>query len=134
MVSFPLSCHCCRVRTVTGAGVVRSLRRTREPVTVICSSIGLVPGASSPLGGGSCGMAPGGGCSSVCVVCADASPADRRRMKAALHVIRLEFMLMSPRGMAMDCGCSVGRRLLSLAGHSQIGAVDDVRVLTSSSL
>src|SRR5437764_465603 len=49
MVSFPLSCHCCRVRTVTGAGVVRSLRRTREPVTVICSSIGLVPGASSPF-------------------------------------------------------------------------------------
>src|SRR5205823_14184866 len=61
-VSFPLSCHCWRVSTATGAGVVRSLRRTRDPVTTICSSIGLVPlgAVVTPLGGGSFGRASAG--------------------------------------------------------------------------
>src|SRR5882724_5146697 len=128
MVSFPLSCHCSRVRTVTGAGVVRSLRRTREPVTVICSSIGLVPGASSPLGGGSCGIAPGGGCASVSdgVVCAAAIPAERRRIEATRYVVRLELIGVPSRVTAMAAALLGDRTLLLLTGTSQMGP----RVLT----
>ena len=57
MVVLPLSSSCWRVSTVTGAGVVRSLRRTRDPVTRISSSPVRLP-ESSAAGAGT--GVPGG--------------------------------------------------------------------------
>src|SRR6266851_3806099 len=44
--TLPLAITCSRLITVTGAGVVRSLRRMRDPVTMIVSSAALLPVAS----------------------------------------------------------------------------------------
>ena len=43
--TLPLATTCSRLMTVTGAGVVRSLRRMRDPVTVISSSAARLPAA-----------------------------------------------------------------------------------------
>ena len=43
MVGWLLVAICSRLMTVTGAGVVRSLRRTREPVTTISSCADFLP-------------------------------------------------------------------------------------------
>src|SRR5229473_3289401 len=80
MVILPLASNCWRETTVTGAGVVRSLRRMRDPVTTICSSIGLsmgVSGAASGAAGGAAvdGVAGGG-------VCCAARPAAQRRVRS----------------------------------------------------
>src|SRR5260221_4296720 len=70
MVSLPLCSNCWREMTVTGAGVVRSLRRMREPVTTISSwtslrssgaAVGAGAGAAAAGAGWASGAAGGGG-------------------------------------------------------------------------
>src|ERR1700737_4096703 len=63
-VATELFWSCCRLSTVTGAGVVRSLRRMREPVTVISSSAVRFEGGAatvSSAGGGAAAGARGVG-------------------------------------------------------------------------
>src|SRR5471030_2997479 len=50
MEAMPLETICSRLMTVTGAGVVRSLRRTREPVTTISSLAARFGSALGPPG------------------------------------------------------------------------------------
>src|SRR5512132_1926175 len=59
MVTLPLASNCWRVITVTGAGVVRSLRRIREPVTTSSSPAVLrsAAGGGALVGTGGSGAA-----------------------------------------------------------------------------
>src|SRR5581483_3567945 len=105
MVILPLDSNCWRVTTVTGAGVVRSLRRMREPVTTTSSvrlrrsAGGALVGADGSTACASAGAeAAGAGAASVCEgvdggVCAAAMPADSRTNAA----IRDALIWDSPR-------------------------------------
>jgi hypothetical protein len=68
METLPLACTCSRLSTVTGAGVVRSLRRMREPVTMISSPnlsfapLALVAGVTGPPTTSSTGWSAGAAC------------------------------------------------------------------------
>ena len=98
MVTLPLSCNCCRVRMVTGAGVVRSLRRTRVPVTRISSSAAdLAAGVSAAEGSAvaGCGSAAvvGAGLPAGLDSCAAAIPAARTpKTNVAANVLRVGVM------------------------------------------
>jgi hypothetical protein len=60
MVALPLCSNCSCVTTVTGAGVVRSLRRRREPVTTISSPMCSRDEASLGTGTSAAGCSPAG--------------------------------------------------------------------------
>src|SRR6266403_888226 len=114
-----------RLITVTGAGVVKSFRRVRDPVMTICSSIDFLPpsGATAEAGGGSSPTAPGGAGASVdgvCSVCAAAIPAERRRIEATWYVVRLELIGVPSRVTAMDAALLGYRRLPLLTRASQM--------------
>ena|SRR2546430_2719546 len=107
MVILPLLSNCSLVTIVTGAGVVRSLRLMRDPVTTNSSVTPLLSAGGGALVGTAGSAAPcwsavvggnaeggadsvGGG---VSWDCAAASPADKRRIEATWIVVRLGFML-----------------------------------------
>src|SRR5438067_5351962 len=104
MVTLPVSWNSSRVITVTGAGVVRSLRRMRDPVTTISSSaVRLVcsgGGGAAVLTGAGGGVAAGGaaepgGCCGGGVSCPAALLAPQRiktKEKATAIRWRKEFM------------------------------------------
>src|SRR5439155_26318163 len=108
-------------------GVVKSLRRTRDPVTTICSSIGF-PSAVGPIaveaGGGSCGTAPGAGGASVdggvSWDCAAATPADKRRIEATWTVVRFGFICCFPRSSDRESPCGAARRTQTTLPHLDI--------------
>ncbi len=91
---------CCRVITVTGAGVVRSLRRTREPVTVISSSALRLEGAAATVS--SAGVVAAAGAFGVGVGSACANPTAGMSSSAAapgkLRIQLLNDMQRSFRG------------------------------------
>src|SRR5689334_5515900 len=96
MVSLPLSCHCSRVSTVTGAGVVRSLRRTREPVTTISSCMFL---RDCSAAGGGADVGVGGGLSSPdgdAGCCARARGLASKRDEATVAARNLQVIVMKP--------------------------------------
>src|SRR5438105_1201988 len=97
MVSFPLLSNCSRVSTATGAGVVRSLRRMRDPVTTISSCMSrrsaAVGGAEVGTGGASAGAAAAGGAAGGVSCWATAYPAEtRRERKTEVAALRLSVM------------------------------------------
>src|SRR5690242_11501796 len=96
MVSLPLSCHCSRVSTVTGAGVVRSLRRTREPVTTMSSCM-FLRDCSAAGGGAHVGV---GGALTSPHEHAGRSPRaraiPRKRDEATVAARNLQVIIMTP--------------------------------------
>jgi len=83
MVILPLLSNCSLVTTVTGAGVVRSLRLMRDPVTTTssvksrrCSAGGALVGTEDSTAGGCAEGGAGSVGGGACWDCAAASPAD----------------------------------------------------------
>src|SRR3982750_3431125 len=126
MVILPLLSNCSLVTTVTGAGVVRSLRRMRDPVTTNSS---VTPRLSGVGGGALVGMegavafgwsdvvgcveeGPGSVAGGVVVVCATAIPADKKRIEATGTVVHLGFIIdVSPRSAAKNAAAlTIARR------------------------
>ena len=108
MLATALVVSCSRLITVTGAGVVRSLRRTREPVTTISSCaclrspVGAASGAAVAAGTFSVGVtSPGvegeGGVAGGGVCCCAAAWADKARdaSAASLSGVNLSCMISS---------------------------------------
>src|SRR6266478_6655465 len=119
MVILPLLSNCSLVTTVTGAGVVRSLRRMRDPVT-ITSSVrlrrsegGALVGTAGSAAAGWSGVVVGWVCEGVVGVCAAAIPADKRRTEATWSVVRQKLMLVSPRSVSTAAPLLDGGRLPS---------------------
>src|SRR5215212_4821639 len=104
MVSLPLVSNCWRVTTVTGAGVVRSLRWMREPVTTISSVADFRPPVASDGTGTSaagCGAAVDGVAAGCCVpptgacagdvasCCADADKVNKAAAERTPRLMRI---------------------------------------------
>src|ERR1700675_3892668 len=104
MVILPLLSNCSLVTTVTGAGVVRSLRLMRDPVTTTssvksrrCSAGGALVGTEDSTAGGCAEGGAGSVGGGACWDCAAASPADKRRIEATWIVVLQKIMLVTPR-------------------------------------
>ncbi len=86
MEILPLAVTCSRLMSVTGAGVVKSLRRMREPVTTISSVALFLP--VSATGSAAAGCVGAGG---VSCCCAEACPEmDRAASAAILRIVNLD--------------------------------------------